>query len=141
MENIFIFIIAIGASIFITLPFFRKRLSEEKSQGANSSDPIEEKLRNLNSEKESLYSALKEIDFDFSTGKLSKEDYDELEKRYKAEAVFILKEIDNIKGKTNAPNLDEEIEKEIRAIQEAKLTDEEEIEKEILKGRESEKFN
>ncbi len=135
MENIFIFIIVIGAAAFIALPFFKRRLNEEKPQGVNSIDPIEEKLREFNSEKESLYSALKEIDFDYYTGKLSKEDYDELEKKYKAEAVFILKEIDNIQGKTNAPNLDEEIEREIRAIRETKLTDEGDIEKEILRAR------
>ena len=135
MENLFVLIIAIGAAIFIALPFFKKRF-EEVYKETDTSNPLEEKLRRLNFEKESLYSALKELDFDYSMGKLSKEDYNELEGKYKAQAVSVLREIDNILGKTDIASLDEEIEKEVRAIRELKLTDDE-IEKEILKSRKS----
>jgi zinc ribbon protein len=136
LENVFVLIIVIGAAIFIVLPFFKKRF-EEIPPETDSQNPIEEKIKSLNSEKESLYSALKELDFDYSMGKLSKEDYGELERKYKAQAVFVLREIDNIRGKSDIANLDEEIEKEIRVIREAKLTDDKEIEREILKSRKS----
>lgn len=127
---------AVGVAVFVALPFLKKRI-EGISQEVGSQNPIEEGLRRLNSEKESVYSALKEIDFDYSTGKLSKEDYDELENKYKAQAVALLKEIDIIVGKTNILGLDEEIEKEIRAIRKTELTDDEEIEREIIKARQS----
>lgn len=136
MEKLFILILAIAAAIFVALPFFRKR-PVEIPQDINSSNTLEHKLRRLNSEKESHYAALKELDFDYSMGKLSREDYDELEKKYKAEALAVLKQIDNIQLKTNKLNLEEETEKEIKAVRESKLTDDEIIEKEILKARQS----
>ncbi len=136
MEKVFITVIAIGAAVFVALPFFKKKI-EIISQEAGSQNPVEDGLRRLNSEKESVYSALKEIDFDYGMGKLSKEDYDELENKYKAQAVALLKEIDSIVGKTYILDLDEEIEKEIRVIRKMELTDDEKIEKEITKARQS----
>ncbi len=129
-------VIAIGSALFVVLPFFKKRF-ERDSQETGSQDPVEERLRRLNSEKESVYSALKEIDFDYNTGKLSKEDYDELEKKYKSQAVALLKEIDSIGGKSYIQDLDEEIEREIRAVRKTELTDDEEIEREITNARQS----
>jgi len=137
---VLISVIAIGSALFVVLPFFKKRF-ERDSQETGSQDPVEERLRRLNSEKESVYSALKEIDFDYNTGKLSKEDYDELEKRYKSQAVALLKEIDSIGGKSYIQDLDEEIEREIRAVRKtdsiSSLTDDEEIEREITNARQS----
>ena len=136
MEKVLIPIIAIGAAVFVVLPFFKRKF-ERVSHEVGSRNPIEEELRRLNSEKESVYSALKEIDFDYSTGKLSKEDYDELENKYKTQAVALLKEIDSLGGKSYILDLDKEIEKEIRTIRRTKTepTDDEEIEKEILNAR------
>jgi rubrerythrin len=136
LEKVLISVIAIGAALFVVLPFFKKRF-ERDSQETGSQDPVEERLRRLNSEKESVYSALKEIDFDYNTGKLSKEDYDELEKKYKSQAVALLKEIDSIGGKSYIQDLDEEIEREIRAVRKTELTDGEEIEREITNARQS----
>jgi rubrerythrin len=138
LEKVLIPIIAIAAAVFVVLPFFKNRF-EKISHDAGFQNSVEEKLRRLNSEKESVYSALKEIDFDYSTGKLSKEDYDELENKYKAQAVALLKEIDGLRRKSYIPDLDEEIEKEIRAIRrtQTELADDEEVEKEIIKARQS----
>jgi len=139
LEKVFILILAIGVAIFIALPFFKKRFGET-SFGEESStiqNPLEEKLKRLGFEKESLLNAIKEIDFDYSLGKLSKEDYEELQKKYKTQAALVLKEIDNIMRRAGASNLEEGIEKEIRLIRKAKPTDEDEIEREILKARKS----
>ena len=133
MEKVLVSLIAIGSAVFVVLPFFKKRF-EGTSREMDSQNHIEEKLARLNSEKESVYSALKEIDFDYSTGKLSKDDYEELENRYKAQALALLKEIDFIQRKSYL-DLDEEIEKEIRAIRKTGLTEDEEVEKEIIKTR------
>lgn len=139
MEKVFILILAIGVAVFVALPFFRNRLEEASPQEESdtSNNPSEEKFRRLNIEKESLYKALKEIDFDYELGKLSKEDYEELQKKYKLEAASILKEIDDIRIRAISIDLDEEAEKEIRILSETILTDDEEIEKEILKARKS----
>ena len=139
MEKVFILILAIGISIFVALPFFRRRLEETSSHEERETlgNAIEEKLRRLDLEKESLYAALKEIDFDYDLGKLSKEDHEELQKKYKLQAAAILKEIDYVRMETRGLDLMDEAEEEIRLIRRGKLTDEEEIEREILTARKS----
>jgi competence protein ComGC len=136
VEKLFILILAIAIAIFIALPFFRKRFEElPQEETNNSKNLLEEELRKLNLEKESLYAALKELDFDYSMGKLSKEDYEELDKKYKLRAASVLKEIDEVKSKVGTLDSEEGIEKEIKAVRETKLNYDEEIEKEILKAR------
>jgi len=134
LEKVLVFLIAIGAAIFMVLPFFKKRFERVCKETDSQND---KELTRLNLEKESVYRALKEIDFDYSTGKLSKEDYDELENRYRAQALALLKEIDVIQRKSYHLDLDEEIEREIRAIRKTELTEDEEIEKEIISARQS----
>ncbi|MBI2847098.1 MAG: hypothetical protein HYX82_04365 [Chloroflexi bacterium] len=67
--------------------------------------------------KETILSAISELDFDYNLGNLAEEDYRELRRRYEHRAVTVLKSIDELKQ-----SLDEEIEKEVRAIREAKPT-------------------
>ena len=63
--------------------------------------------------KETVYAAIKEIEFDYQMGKLSEEDFQQLRQQYKDEAVSILKQLDNAQGQksgegTKAKHLDEE---------------------------------
>jgi len=61
-------------------------------------------VRNINTnglphlliQKEVAYATLKDLDFDFKTGKLSDEDYQELKTQYEKEAIEILEKIDKI---------------------------------------------
>ena len=75
-------------------------------------------LRELVATKETLYSTLKELDFDRVAGKLSEEDFRQLEARYRARAIEVLKAIDTLKGEP--PEDDEELaiamEREILAL-------------------------
>ncbi|MGH7889540.1 MAG: hypothetical protein ACRENF_03215, partial [Thermodesulfobacteriota bacterium] len=141
MEKVFILILSLAVAIFIALPFLRNRLDEsssrEQSNAAEIEDPVKDKLRKLNLEKESIFAAIKEIDFDYDLGKLSKDDYDELQKKYKLQAASILKEIDKIRIEADVIDMEGALEKEISLMKRAELTDEEEIEKEILMARNS----
>ncbi len=71
---------------------------------------INRRLEELFSKKEALYSAIKELDFDFKTNKLSEEDYKKLKERYRRDALFVLKEIDEIK---KGEDMDTIMEKEV----------------------------
>lgn len=125
-------------AVFIALPFFKKN-TEEENPIQQTSNPIENpslsELKKLNSEKELLYTALNDIEFDFGLGKLSREDYDELKHDYKAKAVSVLKEIDKISKGVHATELEDELEKEIAVIRKSKSLDEDKIEEEILRAR------
>jgi hypothetical protein len=48
--------------------------------------------------KETVYAAIKEIEFDYQMGKLSEEDFQQLRQQYKDEAVAILKQLDTAQG-------------------------------------------
>jgi ribosomal protein L40E len=79
-------LLALAAVAFIAYPFLRPWSDEEDVE-------LPEELEELYRHKESTYSALKELEFDFRTGKLSEGDYAELEAKYKADAVEILQAI------------------------------------------------
>jgi len=125
-------------AVFITLPFFRKNADGENpiEQISNPAEnPSVKELKKLNSEKELLYTALNDIEFDYGLGKLSREDYDELKRDYKAKAVSVLKEIDEISKGVHSTELEDELEKEITTTRKSKLPEENKIEEEILKAR------
>ncbi|MBI4228208.1 MAG: hypothetical protein HY693_00655, partial [Deltaproteobacteria bacterium] len=138
MEIIIFFAILIFLVLFISLPFFKRHANEESSTEVEP-NPIENpfliELKRLNSEKESLYTALNDIEFDYGLGKLSREDYEDIKREYKMKAASILKEIDEISNRINVTDPGDEIEKEIEAIRHLKSLKKNEIEKEILKAR------
>jgi hypothetical protein len=71
-----------------------------KKQGFKESEDFDPKgLSHLLVQKDVAYATLKDLDFDFKTGKLSEEDYQELKTRYRNEALNILEKIDNISKK------------------------------------------
>ncbi|MDP6449041.1 MAG: hypothetical protein QGG49_02905 [Dehalococcoidales bacterium] len=88
---------------FVAYPLFRQKLRPV--------DSVEdEKLRELHSRRDTTYSMLKELEFDFQSGILTEEDYRELETKYKRKGISILKSIDSL-GKS--ADIETEIEKQI----------------------------
>jgi rRNA maturation endonuclease Nob1 len=75
------------------------------------SKEIQEKL--LEKQKEDVYAAIKEMDFDFGMGKISEQDYQELRDEYKSKAVDILKELDT---EDRGDDLDAAIELEVQQL-------------------------
>ena len=65
--------------------------------------------------KESSYEAIKELDFDYNTGKLSDEDYQNLYKTYKFEALKAIREMDK-ETLTEMESIDAEVETEIQEM-------------------------
>src|SRR3990167_1347388 len=101
--------------IFAALAFVAYPLIKTSRQGAVIEDELESELQR---KKESTYSALKELEFDYELGNLSPEDHRDLEERYKEKAVKILKDMDAAGEKTTgrkAPDLSDadDIEREI----------------------------
>ncbi|MBI4289565.1 MAG: zinc ribbon domain-containing protein [Chloroflexi bacterium] len=68
----------------------------------------------LVSRKETTFTALKELDFDYAQGNLTPEDHEELQKKYKDKALTLLKQIDQQQTRQPASRPSEEgIEAEI----------------------------
>lgn len=89
--------IAVLVVAFLAAPFFflTGRASESPESNPDGFDPLAELL----AEKETLYAAIQELDFDFKSGKLSPEDHQALRQRHEAAAAAVLQRIDEIQGK------------------------------------------
>lgn len=78
IPSIFIGLVLFGAAlVYVSLPFRQKRLKRAGSATAN----VQPKKQ-----RETILSALRDLDFDFKTGKISEEDYTPLRTRLMAEA-------------------------------------------------------
>ncbi len=88
--------IAVVVVAFVAAPFFlvTGRPSEGESEGSDTSEALAELL----AEKETIYAAIQELDFDLKSGKLSTEDHAALRQRHEAQAGMILKRIDEMQA-------------------------------------------
>lgn len=69
-------------------------------------------LADLILRKESVLQSIKELEFDFQTGKLSKEDYQRLDQRLRQQAIALLRQIEQ--AMPAAAGLEEQLEAAIR---------------------------
>ncbi|MBI4188587.1 MAG: zinc ribbon domain-containing protein [Chloroflexi bacterium] len=108
---------------------------------------VEDKeLRELRSRRDTAYSMLKELEFDYHSGILTEEDYRDLEEKYKTKALAILSELD---ATTTGTEAEDEIEKHVQKLRRGKVqprpqvspkrkqgtTTEAQVEREVLKLR------
>ena len=90
-------LIFISAMFLVGYPIFKKSGIRSRESG------VSQALGELIHKKEAVYTSIKDLDFDYRTGKLSEDDYKELKERYELEALHILKDIDDSgKKKTTA---------------------------------------
>lgn len=95
---------------FITYPLFK-----QKSPSVDSVK--DEKLQELLSNRDTTYSMLKELEFDFQSGILTGEDYRDLEARYKRKAISLLRDINDLEKGTE---VEEEIERQVLELRQSK---------------------
>lgn len=105
---VFFFLVVIGSGVVTILmaPFLWGQHAD--ALVVSPSGPSDLQVR-----KEAAYSALKELEFDFRTRKLSPEDYEELRAVYRVEAAEVLKAMDQ--GATPPHDLDALIDAEVAA--------------------------
>ncbi len=91
-------IIALSVSIlavaFIAAPFFLF-----PGRTTPKEEPEPSGLAELLAEKETVYAAIQELEFDRKSGKLSEKDYQTLRERQEAHAAVLLKQIDLLEGR------------------------------------------
>lgn len=119
MSILFIILIAAGAFFIVGHPLFREGSGDELLGDSSAMADA----RDLTSKKGEVYVAIKDMDFDYMTGKLSKEDYEELRNKYRLKALHIMKEMDEKKG-TGAKETEEDLEEEILSLRRGNKTKE-----------------
>ena len=95
LELILGILLAAGAAYFVLLPILRPPL--ESPSGAAGSDEGEDPADDMSAQTVALR-ALKEIEFDRATGKLSDQDYDALKAKYTGEALAALREESGVRS-------------------------------------------
>jgi len=100
-------LLAVAAGVYVLAPLFT-----EPKGNLEVALLAETELDRLLSRKDVIYGNIKDLDFEFRMGRLSREDFQQLEAGYKGEAVLILQQLDSL-GVDET--LDETIESEIAA--------------------------
>jgi hypothetical protein len=103
-------LIVLGVLALVGYPLVRVRARSDLIL-----DDTENTVNTLIRRKDSSYAAIKELDFDYHTGKLSDEDYQNLYKIYKADALQTIQALDTEKL-TEMEQLDAEVEAEIKKM-------------------------
>ena len=88
--------IALAAAAFVAAPLFFGAGRAARAAAGDGQASLE--LEDLLAEKETVYAAIEELDFDFKSGKLSEEDHQVLRQRYEERAAFLLKAVDDLQA-------------------------------------------
>lgn len=108
-------LIAITA-VAIAWPLLRERDEAEVAEAIQEAAAAEDPLDELEDRRDSIYLAIRELQFDYQVGKVSDVDYQAFDSQLKAQAVAVLKEIDALEMAEADPDLDARIEAEIAAL-------------------------
>lgn len=92
-------LIGIAALTFVFVPLFRKDAAEAERLAAASSE-----LRDLRSRKQMLLASLRDLEDDRSTGKIDEQDYEQLKDRLTAQAVKVMKRLDELQPAAAPPS-------------------------------------
>ncbi len=105
-DALLISLIALGLVVWIGTPL----LSHASSQSGRREDDRTEVLL---LQKETVYTALRDLEFDFQTGKVDMQDYTALRQQLEGDALGVLRQIDSLDP---LAQLDQEIEQYVTAI-------------------------
>lgn len=122
-EYIVIVFLVLASGYWIIRPL----LNPEQLQDSLTPD-LNERLDQITLKKEGAYATIKELEFDLSMGKLSKEDFETMKEQYTLDALEYMEEIDQLQAseKRDSTLTEEEIEKnsenEISVLRKAEST-------------------
>jgi hypothetical protein len=105
------------AVLAVGWPLWRERQEPEIVEEALvASAAVADPLGDLIDRRDSIYQAIKELEFDYQVGKVSEVDYQAFDAQLKTQAVAVLKEMDALQAAEVDAALDAQIEAEIAAL-------------------------
>lgn len=123
-------LLTVAAFAAIVYPFFRRQA------GFVDTDQDTE-TQELRSRRDTTYSMLKELEFDYQSGLLTEEDYQDLQKRYRRKGITLLKNLDRLEtGAGPEDELENQIQR-LRRRPEKAVDPDDELEKQISRLRRS----
>jgi len=112
------FLLALAAVAFVALPLVRR----EEIADNDTFAIVDPTLEDLLFSREVTYAAIKDLTFERDMGKLSEEDFEQLDHQYRARAVDILQELDQVEKVTTDDELDRWIEEAVRTARQERTT-------------------
>ena len=97
--------VTLAAALYVAWPLLFGRVRPEEYMEFESTEPA---LQRLYFQRDNTYAAMKELQFDFASGNLSSEDFQQLQERYKRKAVAILKRIDDTQAGRRTSAVDDD---------------------------------
>ncbi len=94
MNELVLFTIVVAATAYVAQPFWRKGAVVKRRRNGQLSELIERR--------DSLLAQIKELEFDYEVGKISDEDFAEINARYRTEAIAVLRRIDALRGNSRS---------------------------------------
>ena len=113
LDGLIILCMTVGLVVFVGEPLVR-RASEMRQDDEEQSE-----LDRLALQKETVYTAISDLDFDFRTGKVDDADYTELRRHLEDEAIELLRHIDEVDP---LARLDDELEHQILAFRQSRTS-------------------
>jgi len=105
-------VLTLAAVSFVAWPLVRRR----EYTGSNVVTVVDPALEELLFAREVTVAALKDLAFDLNMGKLSNEDYERLDRQYRARAVGILQKLEQFEHAATNEELEQWIEDAVRAV-------------------------
>ena len=103
MDELILIMILLATVVYILQPYWRKRAVVNSGSGNGQ-------LIDLVEKRDCLLAQIKELEFDHEVGKVSAEDFAEINARYRTETIDILRRIDGRSGNNRpAQKLEEEL--------------------------------
>ncbi|MEE8353645.1 MAG: zinc-ribbon domain-containing protein [Dehalococcoidales bacterium] len=112
MSIFFAILLTVAAFAFLAYPLLRG------PRRAATADAGDEHVDGLLTRRDTTYSMLKELEFDYHSGLLTEEDYRDLEGRYRGKAISILKSLDQ--AEPAGDDAGEEIERQVAELRREK---------------------
>lgn len=97
MEIITVTAISVIFAVYVLYPLFLDYGTADKVTGTRGNTGDHGRILDLESQKESIYSELRDIELDYNLGKITEEDYRQLTDRYKRRAAAVIMEIEKLK--------------------------------------------
>ena len=107
LDTLVICLMALGLAVWLGEPLIRREAPRRSDHGAAESTEA------LLLQKETLYTALRDLDFDFQTVKVDEKDYTELRQQLESQALHILRQLDVLDP---LARLDQDIELRVAAL-------------------------
>lgn len=87
IDALVVVLLALAVVVFVGEPLLRRQRGAEPLAFGRE-------LESLRLYKETLYTAIRDLDFDFQTGKVERRDYEPLRRQLESEALHVLRQLD-----------------------------------------------